>query len=436
MRRSSGALLRMVRRRHVYHIAGYDPIGAAWYRVFRRELATFARTWNVNAAVSDPAPRSEASNAQWKVTTHAANWHVETAYELLLWDDIVLGDFARPLTERLAQSSRAFLDIVLTGAAVRYWRANWQYALFFLFPFFLLFAFAAVAVAIAYWAASSMPHSYGARVVLSVALAAAIFTVLLHWPGRRWRVQQGLDDWMFSWDYVYGRRPDIEARLQRFAETLVARARDPAVDEIVVVGHSMGATLAVETVRRAFALDPDLGRHGPAVCLLTVGSTIPKFTLHPAGERFRRHAAQIVAEPSIAWAEYHARSDAISFYKFDPVNLSRFYGDPRRGKPLMRRVWLQQMLTRRTYWRYRLRFMRLHYQFVMANERRSTYDYFMMVCGPIPFSGSVLAATGPVELIASDGALIDPAAPAPVMPHAAGARAAPPDRPCHDTPAP
>jgi hypothetical protein len=150
------------------------------------------------------------------------------------------------------------------------------------------------------------------------------------------------------------------------------------------------------------------------VCLLTVGSTISKFTLHPAGER--RHAAQIVAGPAIAWAEYQARSDLISFYKFDPVKLARFYGDPRRGKPLMRRVWIQDMLTPRTYWRIRLKFMRMHHQFVMANERRSTYDYFMMVCGPIPFTRSTLAPTGPVELIASDGALIDQLA-LPVLEH-------------------
>jgi pimeloyl-ACP methyl ester carboxylesterase len=139
-----------------------------------------------------------------------------------------------------------------------------------------------------------------------------------------------VEDWVFSWDYLYGRRPDVEARVDRFAEALVARSRDAAVDEIVVVGHSMGSTLAVEVVARALEIDPKLGRHGPAVCLLTVGSTIPKFALHPAGERFRRHAAQIVAEPAIAWAEYQARSDLISFYKFDPVKLARFYGDPRR----------------------------------------------------------------------------------------------------------
>jgi pimeloyl-ACP methyl ester carboxylesterase len=423
----------MVRQRHVFHLAGYDPIGAAWYRLFKRELATFARTWNVCSAVSDVTPQSEASHAQWKVRSRAPNWQVETTYELLLWDDIVLADFAQPTTKRLARSSFAFLDIVITGTAFRYFRANWQYALFFLFPFFLLLVFAAAAVAIAHGVASFMALPPISHVAVVLALGAGIFTLLLHWPGRRWRVQQGLDDWIFSWDYLYGRRADVDARLDRFAEALVARARDTALNEIVIVGHSMGASLALEVITRALAIDPSLGRHGPAVCLLTVGSTIPKFALHPAGEGFRNRAAHIAGANSIAWAEYHARSDAISFYKFDPVTLRRFYGDPRSGKPLLRRVRLQEMLTTRTYWRYRLRFMRLHYQFVMANERRSTYDYFMMVCGPIPFARSVLAPTGPVELIASDGALIDSLAPVPLMPLGAADDGRPPDGPCHDT---
>jgi pimeloyl-ACP methyl ester carboxylesterase len=296
---------------------------------------------------------------------------------------------------------------MLTGSAARYFRANWQYGLFFLFPFVLLLIFLVVAVVIAHYVATSLLSSYVLQVALFVTLSAAIFIALLRWPGQRWSVQHALEDWVFSWDYLYDRRPDVEARVDRFAEALVARSRDAAVDEIVVVGHSMGSTLAVEVVARALEIDPKLGRHGPTVCLLTVGSTIPKFALHPAGERFRRHAAQIVAERSIAWAEYQARSDLISFYKFDPVKLARFYGDPRRGKPFMRRVWIQDMLTPRTYWRIRPRFMRVHHQFVMANERRSTYDYFMMVCGPIPFARCTLAPTGPVELISSDGTFLD-----------------------------
>jgi pimeloyl-ACP methyl ester carboxylesterase len=226
----------------------------------------------------------------------------------------------------------------------------------------------------------------------------------------------GVDDWIFSWEYLHGRRLDVDARLDRFADVLVTQARDGSLDEIVIVGHSLGATLAIEVVARALARDPNLGCHGPAICVLTVGSTIPKFSLHPAGERFRQCTARLVSEPSIAWAEYHARADAISFYKFHPVTLSRFYGDQRTGKPVCRRVRLHLMLKLKTYWRFRLRFMRLHYQFVMANERRTVYDYFMMVCGPVPFARSVLTSKGPAELIAPDGALIDPAAPVPVMP--------------------
>jgi pimeloyl-ACP methyl ester carboxylesterase len=411
----------MIRRRQVYHVAGYDPIDAGWYRLFKRELGKFAQTWNVSSAVSDPTSQSDASVARWMVTTSGPNWQVETIYELLLWDDIVLADFARPTAKRLVQSLSAFLDIVMTGTAFRYLRANWQYALFFLFPFSLLCAFAVVAVLIAHWLASSLALPYALYLGLVMALGVFLFTVFLHWPGRRWGLHQALDDWIFSCDYVYDRRPDVDARLDAFARTLVARTHDTTLDEIVILGHSMGATLALEIVTRALALDPKVGRHAVAICLLTVGSTIPKFSLHPAGERFRRHAADLANESSVAWAEYHARSDAISFYKFDPVTLSRFYGDPVRGKPLLRRVWIQQMLTPRTYWRNRLKFMRLHYQFVMANEYRSTYDYFMMACGPIPFARSALAPTGPVELIGSDGTFLDPLAPVPVMPPAVAA---------------
>jgi hypothetical protein len=46
----------MVRRRHVYHVAGYDPIEVgAQYRRFTRQLEVFQRTWNVQAILSELA---------------------------------------------------------------------------------------------------------------------------------------------------------------------------------------------------------------------------------------------------------------------------------------------------------------------------------------------------------------------------------------------
>lgn len=406
----------MVTRRHVFHLAGYDAIGPGWYQLFHRELHKFSKTWNVTTTSPQLRDAEWKSGAGcgfgdrpcWSVTTSAPNWSVKTTYELLLWDDIVLRDGKRPMFQRLRLSLGAFLDVVGSGTFLRYWAANWQYALFFLFPFVLPVVFAIGAVAVAIWFTRLIGLSGLPYVFCSGLLAAGLFVLLLRWPGRRLRLGQGLDDWNFFQDYVYGRCTDIEVRLGEFSERLVCCDREGGSDEILIVGHSMGATLALEVIARAIARDPNFARRGARVCLLTVGSTIAKFTLHPAGACIRRCAAQIVEDPSISWAEYQARADAISFYKFDPVQLSRFLGHQTSGKPLLRRVKLHEMLRRSTYWRFRLRFLRLHYQFVMANECRSTYDYFMMVCGPVAFSQMVLSPEGAVDFFAPDGSLHAP----------------------------
>src|SRR5207247_316359 len=156
-------------------------------------------TWNVSSQVSEPSPQPATWSRHWQVTTSAPNWCVETGYGMLVWDDIILTDFARPISRRLASSSRAFLDFVLTGSAARYFKANWQYGLFFLFPFALLLVFLVAAVVIAYYVATSLFSSYVMQVAFFVMLSAAIFITLLRWPGQRWSVQHGLDDWIFSW---------------------------------------------------------------------------------------------------------------------------------------------------------------------------------------------------------------------------------------------
>jgi pimeloyl-ACP methyl ester carboxylesterase len=209
----------------------------------------------------------------------------------------------------------------------------------------------------------------------------------LKWPGRRWRIQQALDDWVLSRSYIHGNRSDIESLLQRFAARLVSRVREGGVDEIVVVGHSLGAIFAIEVMARALETDPELGRRGTSLGVLTVGATIPKCALHPAAGRIRDRILRVAREPSVHWAEYQARADAISFYRFDPVALRRITSkhDRTDRQPIVRRVQIQDMLAAETFAKYRLRVLRLHYQFVMANDRRSSYDYFMMVCGPVAF---------------------------------------------------
>src|SRR5690348_7006348 len=125
---------RMIARRHVFHVAGYDPHGtAAQHRRFRRELAKFATTWNVTAAASDAAQAADV--VSWSATTGGPNWTVETTFEPLDWHDIVLADLAKPALPRLAAGAAVFADIIRSGTFRRYFAASHRYAFFFLVPF-------------------------------------------------------------------------------------------------------------------------------------------------------------------------------------------------------------------------------------------------------------------------------------------------------------
>ena len=403
----------MIRKRHFFHAPGFDPYDAAsQHRRFVREAARFQTTWNVSAVVSDLRDPS-AGEGHWSVTAKAPGWTVEACYEILDWDDIVRAELDGRATSRLWNALVTFVDFIASGAVGRYFGANWRYALFFFVPFLNVILFAVVAIILGWVAGAALGSlvfgSAGLGAVAGLVVAVLAFWLLMRWPGDRWRVNQGLADWIFARDYMLRRRRDVEARAEAFADRLVARARRADADEIIVAGHSLGATIVVDMLARALARDPDLGRHGPQLGVLTIGATIPKLALHPGGDWVRAAARRMAAEPSLTWAEFQARDDVISFHKFHPVELKRFKDVNDASPPVIRRVQIHEMLSEAAFRRYRFNFMRLHYQFVMANERRALYDYFMLICGPAPFRRTINQANGPVDLYGADGSLRDPA---------------------------
>ena len=394
----------IVRKRCFFHCYGFDPddVGAH-YRRFVREAARFATTWNVHARVS-PLRAAGGDDGHWTVIAEAPGWQVESRYALFDWSDIVRADLARPAMQRWRDGAVAFADFVASGTAARYFLAHWRYGMFFVVPFFNIVLIAAFASAAGVAAAGAMPSAASA-ITLGAAVAAVLFAVLVRWLGERWRINQAVADWIFAREYLRGRRPDVAARIKSFADRIIACAQRADADEIVIAGHSLGAIIVIDLVAAALERDPALGRHGPDVGVLTIGATLPKLTLHPAGGWLREKAQRLAAERSLTWAEYQARDDAISFYRFDPVALRRVAAKGEPGTPLIRRAQFHDMLSAATMRRLRFRFIRLHYQFVMANERRAVYDYFMLICGPLPFARTIRQQNGPKDLFASDGSL-------------------------------
>lgn len=395
----------MITRRHVFHVGGYDPIlPKTQLARFHRSLSSFHKTWNVTTDVADDFAEAEVS-ASWSARSSGPNWSTQTTMEMLRWDDLILKDHERGMASRLWQSLITLGNWIVTGTLFRFIWSSWKYSGFFLFPYLWVTAFALCGGAVGLGISWLLGLGALGTILLTALVALPIFVGLLSWFGPRKPINHVFDDWIFSREFVQGKRPQMEKRLDAFAQKIIERARRNDVQEIVIVGHCLGAALVMKTVARALAQDPDLARHGPAICVLTVGATIPKFSLHPDGGHVRDATRMVADATDIRWAEYHTRDDAISFYRFDPVTLKRVSRERGDGRPNIRRVQLHTMMAPASFKRHRFNFMRMHYQVVMGNDQRAEYDYCMVTGGPLPFD-ECTAPGGPLRRFAQDGALI------------------------------
>jgi hypothetical protein len=283
-----------VAKRLVFHIGGYDPITshAGAQRRFVREIARFQRTWSVKAIVD--GLRDTADQIQWNVTTTGPDWLVETDYRLVRWHDVIEGFGRRSIASRISVGILAFLDFVLAGTLWRYLLTNWRYAVFFLYPFVMFALLIAVAFLIGLFAfkiTGSIPIAVGGGLFG--------FAAALAGPWRWLNLGDLFDDWIFSREYIRCGNSGIEQRLDRLAAELVASTSNSTADEILVIGHSLGAVLAVDLLDRALKLDPALGRNEIPVTFLSVGSSILKIGLHPKAIRFRAAMERVAKSRAI-----------------------------------------------------------------------------------------------------------------------------------------
>jgi hypothetical protein len=387
-----------VSKRLVFHVGGYDPITphAGAQRRFVREVARFQLIWSVKASIDGLHDGADAM--KWSVTTTGPNWRVETDYHLVRWDDVIETFSRRAIYWRIPLGIIAFLDFVLSGALRGYLRTNWHYAGFFLYPFVTFGALILVTSLIGVLvlkASGSIPVGIVVIVVLLAALLAG--------PWRWLHLDTLFDDWSFSRAYIRKGNWILDQRLDRLAAEIVAAASGSDADELLVIGHSLGAVLAVDLLDRALTRDPAFGTRKIPVTFLTIGSSVLKIGLHRGATRFRAAVARVALSPGIFWGDYQARVDIMNFYN---TNQMAEMALPTEGGPVVRLVEFGRMLEHAMYRRIRLKFYRLHCQFISGNDRRAPYDYFMLVCGPVSAKSQTLGADGAVSMIGEDGALI------------------------------
>ena len=377
-----------VQHRHIIYVQGYDPRGLAqYYRMFRTELRKYARLYGLTTTISRPDSAPDGETASWTIETKGSGWHTQTAYDFLRWEDLIQRDLKWPIWRTVGLALAIYWRLVFSGTIARFWRAHWRFATFISYPHFLLFNEAIWSLAIA-WALGAGLAAFGVPVWFSVTAAAvtlvAVLGAMLKYSENQTYLLYLLSDTIFTWQFSHRERPEWDQRIDRFARHLVDVASTSDAEEIVVVGHSSGSFLGAEILARALELDPGLGRHGPRIMLLTIGGNLPIVGFHAAAADFRDHLRRLAIEPSIDWIDCQSRKDVMNFHPFDPITGHGIDVGPPRRNPTIVPVRFRDIIKPENYNRFRWKFFRVHFQFVMANERPHAYDFFMIVCGPVP----------------------------------------------------
>ena len=379
-----------VQHRHIIYVQGYDPRGLAqYYRMFRTELRKFGRLYQLTATVSRPQAAGDGETASWTIETKATDWQTRTRYDFLRWEDLNQRDLAAPIWRTVFQATWLYWRAVFSGTITRFWKAHWRFATFVTYPHFVLLIEALCVLGIACAFAKGL-EALGIPDPFSIAAAAALFAAglgaALKYTENRTYLLYLLSDAIWTWEFSNRKRPEWDQRIDRFAQYLVNVARKGDAEEIVVVGHSSGSFLGSEIVARALKLDPSLGRHGPRVVLLTIGGNFPIVGFHAASQDFRDHLRLLAVEPSIDWIDCQSRKDVMNFFPFDPIAGHGIDVGAARRNPTIVPVPFREIIKPEHYKLFRWKFFRVHFQFVMANELPHAYDFFMIVCGPIPLS--------------------------------------------------
>jgi len=397
-----------VLNRHIIYVQGYDPRGLAqYYRMFRTELRKFGRLYELAANIGRPQVAADGEIASWTIETTAPDWETRTRYDFLRFEDFIQRDLAAPIWHTVFHAVWIYWRLIFSGTIARFWKANWRFATFITYPHLVLLGEALCAAGFAFifeqgLAAIGIPDLFS--ILAATALFVALLGTALKYTENQTYLLYLLCDTIWTWEFSHRQRPEWDERIDRFAQYLVDVARKSDAEEIVVVGHSSGSFLGTEIVARALKLDPSLGQHGPRIVLLTLGGNYPIVGFHKVSQDFRDHLRQLAIEPSIAWIDCQARKDVMNFFQLDPIASHGIDVGALRRNPTIVAVRFREIIKREHYYLFRWKFFRVHFQFVMANERPHAYDFFMIVCGPIPLTERMARPEAALAIATGDAA--------------------------------
>ncbi|MDA7423580.1 hypothetical protein [Thalassococcus lentus] len=375
-----------VSRRRVFYIPGYDPIHPRRYReLYRKESAAQAEISGYDVSL---APKTSKGLYGWRIESEIDHAKTQAEVEVLVWSDIVRDSMSNSILATYGQLIRTAWEYIATGALFRLMRLRKGPVIAALYPIGMLLVQLLIAIAI------------GAAVLAGLKLAliplaglfghglAGVCGIIVAGLVLRWfKIKDSkffayylMHDYAYSARYRGANPPELEARMAEFTE-IIAKALQDDVDEVLVVGHSSGAHLAV-SILSDLIRQGRIPETGPRLAFLSLGQVVPMVSFLRDAHRLRADLNYLAARDELTWVDVTAPGDGCAFALCDPVSVSGVAPENKRW-PLVFSAQFTKSLSPERWKELRWRFFRLHFQYLCAFDRPLDYDYFQITAGPL-----------------------------------------------------
>lgn len=366
-----------VHRRRVFYVPGYDPIHPRRYReLYRKEGAEQAKISGYEIKLEG---KTTSDRYGWTVHGQMNGQATETEFEVLVWADIVRDSMETGIIGTYLALVRTAWVYITSGALFRLMRLRKGPVIAALYPVGFLLVQLALALLLA-WGLGQLLAFVQPWLVWGGFFAVPF---VLDWFRRK-------DNKFFAYylmhDYSYSARhrgaepAELEARMAKFGQAIAMALRED-VDEVLVVGHSSGAHLAVsvlsDVIRAGQVTDAK-----PVLSFLSLGQVVPMVSFLPDAHRLRGDLHYLAARSELMWVDVTAPGDGCAFALCDPVSVSGVAPEGKRW-PLVLSAAFTQTLSPERWKNLRWRFFRLHFQYLCAFDQPGDYDYFRITAGPL-----------------------------------------------------
>ena len=329
-------------------------------------------------------PSISPASIRWQVEHQREGLDTHTEFEFLGWDDIVRHSIRPSLGYVYGLMFRTLWIYLSSGAIRAMLRLRSGPLIAGLVPAFLMIFYLLYAGMIGLSAGLIAAGPFGAPLWLALIAGSGAATAAMY--GTRFFEEQMMIYFMVN-DLGYsahqgGKYPEpLCNRLDEFAERIHDALTSGHYDEVLVVGHSSGAQLAVSAISRMVEKHGLLGT--APLGLLTLGQSIAMTSFLPEAHDLRADLARVADDGRIFWLDVTAPGDGACFALTDPAANCRTVGRPARAlNPLVISAAFKHTMEPGELRRYRWRLLRMHFQYLCAFANPREFDYFEITAGP------------------------------------------------------